>query len=207
VPWTLERIGIAKRELGDHPGADDAFLEAWVIRQDISDSRKQRVDALKLLVHLVADIHQPLHCAERDGDAGGSQLAVTFFGSATTLHLVWDFGILERASYDWGEHVGQITGQLAEDSTGSVNGIARSTPAQWAWETHRVAVEAAYGGLSGTALDEDYQARSLSVVQRQLGLAGLRLAQLLHEALGSPSRTGRGSGCARVCPAARASGP
>jgi hypothetical protein len=67
VPWTLERIGIAKRELGDHPGADDAFLEAWVIRQDISDSDRDNTGSLEdlyLILSRVAD-----HRLDR-GEAG-----------------------------------------------------------------------------------------------------------------------------------------
>lgn len=164
-----------------------AIGRAQATLADRSAPRQQRAQALKLLVHLVADIHQPLHCAERDGDAGGARLAVTFFGSASTLHQVWDIGLLEKASYDWGEHVGQIAELMANDKAGS---MTQGSPAQWAWETHLVAVTAAYGHLSEKALDKEYQARNLPVVHRQLGLAGLRLAKLLNETLAISSRAG-----------------
>jgi hypothetical protein len=148
--------------------------------------RPRRAEALKLLVHLVADLHQPLHCTERDGDAGGATLAVTFFGTPSTLHQAWDVGLIERASYDWGDHVRQITAWLVKQDAAA---LVQGEPAQWAWETHRVAVEAAYGGLTDTDLGEAYQARNLPVVHRQLGLAGLRLARLLDEALSAGSRS------------------
>ena len=59
--------------------------------------RRERCEALKFLVHLVTDAHQPLHTAARDGDQGGIALSVTFFGEPTNLHAVWDFGLLDRA--------------------------------------------------------------------------------------------------------------
>jgi nuclease S1 len=53
----------------------------------------QRLEALKFLVHFVADIHQPLHCADNH-DAGGNGVRVEFNGRPTTLHAVWDTDIL-----------------------------------------------------------------------------------------------------------------
>jgi hypothetical protein len=48
------------------------------------------------LVHFVADVHQPLHCAERNGDRGGNTVDVIFFGHPMTLHMVWNVGILDK---------------------------------------------------------------------------------------------------------------
>jgi hypothetical protein len=45
---------------------------------------------------LVADVHQPLHCAD-NGDRGGNAIQVTFLGRRTNLHAVWDSGILAPA--------------------------------------------------------------------------------------------------------------
>jgi hypothetical protein len=55
-------------------------------------SRADRVDALKFLVHFVGDLHQPLHCAERNQDKGGNGRLVFFLNQqrAINLHSVWD---------------------------------------------------------------------------------------------------------------------
>jgi hypothetical protein len=143
-----------------------------------SSSRQERIEALMFLVHFVGDIHQPLHCADRN-DAGGSQLPVTFFGEPTTLHLVWDVGIIERRSFDWGEHVRLIEQNWFPGK--DITALQRGEPADWAWEAHRLAVEVAYVLPENHELGIEYFHRSLSTVDRQLALAGIRLARLLNE--------------------------
>jgi hypothetical protein len=57
---------------------------------------EKRAEALKFLVHLVGDPHQPLHCADRHGDRGGNSRLVFYLDRprATNLHMVWDSTIL-----------------------------------------------------------------------------------------------------------------
>src|SRR5262249_48901498 len=54
---------------------------------------QRRSEALRFVVHLIGDLHQPLHCAD-DGDHGGNAVDVTFLGRPERLHAVWDGGIL-----------------------------------------------------------------------------------------------------------------
>ena len=58
--------------------------------------KAERADALKFLVHFVGDLHQPLHCAERNHDKGGNARLVFFLNDpmAINLHAVWDTSIL-----------------------------------------------------------------------------------------------------------------
>ena len=58
--------------------------------------REQRVEALKFVIHFVGDIHQPLHCVDRNGDKGGNAQLVFYREqkAATNLHRVWDTFIL-----------------------------------------------------------------------------------------------------------------
>src|SRR5262245_32743310 len=66
------------------------------ILSDKNSPRDDRVEALKFLVHFVGDIHQPLHCADRNGDRGGNARLVFFLDEpmATNLHHCWDTSIL-----------------------------------------------------------------------------------------------------------------
>src|SRR4051812_21774546 len=59
---------------------------------DKAAPRVDRVDALKFLTHFVGDVHQPLHCADRDGDKGGNGRLVFFLerAKAVNLHQCWD---------------------------------------------------------------------------------------------------------------------
>jgi hypothetical protein len=69
-------------------------LESILLSLDGKTTDEERRDALKFLVHLVGDLHQPLHCGYKD-DAGGNRIRVTFFGTLTSLHAVWDTRMIE----------------------------------------------------------------------------------------------------------------
>ncbi len=82
----LPRPGL--RSSADRPPAGGGLpTPAWI--------RVTRLMALCFLVHLVADAHQPLHCAGMDGDHGGNRRAVFFRGQLMTLHAAWDQGFLD----------------------------------------------------------------------------------------------------------------
>jgi hypothetical protein len=52
--------------------------------------------ALGFVLHLVADLHQPLHVGRQE-DRGGNGVTVRFAGEETTLHRLWDGGLLRSA--------------------------------------------------------------------------------------------------------------
>src|SRR5215831_19500413 len=49
----------------------------------------EKAESILFLTHLVGDLHQPLHSAERKNDVGGNELFVTVFGQSFQLHHVW----------------------------------------------------------------------------------------------------------------------
>jgi hypothetical protein len=148
---------------------------------DPSKGKRDRAEALMFLVHFVGDIHQPLHCAERNGDKGGNQVAVTFFGQNSNLHKVWDFGLIDRRTLDWSEYVMYLEQNWLPGH--DVADLEGGEPADWAWEAHQAAVNVAYALPGDLMLAEEYYEKSLPTVDRQLALAGVRLARLLNEAL------------------------
>jgi hypothetical protein len=154
---------------------------------DRSASTASRAEALKFLVHLIGDVHQPLHTIDRH-DEGGNQFTVTFFGKPMSLHAVWDFGLIEKYSFDWGEYVERIENGLLGKP---VQALQAGTPVDWAWEAHMVAVDVAYVVPEDLKLGDAYYQRVLPVIDRQLALAGIRLTRLLNEALASPAGPGR----------------
>ncbi len=59
---------------------------------------EERKEALLFVIHLVADLHQPLHTTEREADRGGNLLKVTFPGAEDprlNLHRVWDVELVD----------------------------------------------------------------------------------------------------------------
>ncbi len=57
---------------------------------------------LKILIHLVGDIHQPLHTGRKD-DLGGNKIFVSWFGKKSNLHKVWDSEMINDKLYSYTE--------------------------------------------------------------------------------------------------------
>jgi len=139
----------------------------------------KRAEAVTFLVHLIGDVHQPMHCIDR-GDAGGSRLMISLFEKPMSLHAVWDYGIIDKHGFDWG----QLVRDLEESGLEKLEAQAAvGEPRDWAKESHDAAVEYAYPLPWDLKLDEIYYRRALPVVMRRLALAGLRLARVLNESL------------------------
>jgi hypothetical protein len=157
-------------------GAFEAVL------RDRSAAPRQRLEALKWLVHLVADVNQPLHASD-NGDRGGNDVHVDFMGRRTNLHAVWDTGILAAA------HISDERAyalELAHSISPAEAAQWRSgTPADWACDSYGVARNLIYGVWPHEPgeLPASYEQKAIYVVQVQLEKAGVRLAAVLNEAL------------------------
>ncbi len=145
--------------------------------------------------HMTGDLNQPLHDASRytaahpDGDAGGNFVSVCATAGCTPeLHGYWDDlpgpGNDLAASIAMGKKVDAA--QTFDDDTVNVE-----DPAAWASEGFQLAKTVVYTppisqdgkGSKGVAPDKAYEARARTTIQRQMGLAGYRLAALLNNYL------------------------
>lgn len=162
-------------------GGDCAIAAIARFRAVLADRRARttaRREALEFLVHLVGDIHQPLHCAD-DGDRGGNEVEVVFLGRPTNLHAVWDGGLVGATRLDVDAYARRLDGWLDRENAVRLSG---GTVTDWALECHDVAVEHAYVLPPNHRLGKGYVRTNVAVVDRQLALAGLRLARVLDEA-------------------------
>jgi hypothetical protein len=144
---------------------------------DRSVSDAKREVALKWIVHLVGDVHQPLH-DEDHRDRGGNDVRVTWAGRTTNLHHVWDSDLVRVA----GRNPEELTEQLDSNAPAIATDGA---PADWANEAHALAPGAyslPYSHRLGRR--SRYVRRKVPVVELQLERAGLRLAALLNGTLG-----------------------
>jgi hypothetical protein len=132
--------------------------------------------ALKWVVHLVADVHQPFHAGFGD-DRGANLYQVQAFGRGSNLHSVWDSGMI----LNW---PGGLPALVVDLSGLEPPGKQRSlsTPAEWASESCRIAsLPEIYP--DGRFITEDYAARWRSVVGTRLYEAAWRLARVLERSL------------------------
>jgi hypothetical protein len=153
------------------------------ILADKNESRPNRVEALKFLVHFVADVHQPLHAI---GQArGGNEIQVTEFGSSQcgnglcNLHSTWDTGLIEHAIRLGAPPFGPLDYPAVIENVIEVRNLqtrALGTPEQWANESFRLAHQVWLP--DGGSVDEAYYRRNIGSLDERL------LAALLNQALG-----------------------
>lgn len=157
---------------------------------------KAEAEAIAWVIHLVGDLHQPLHMDARL--KGGNDFHVTYRGkkecksftgrAKVELHSVWDDCLVEELAH------GRTPQQLAKDLLGPIktfHGRGETLPKNatpwlsWGDDVHALAVSVAFDGLQdGADLGDAYikgKGKALDVVQQQLLIAGIRLAYLLDQ--------------------------
>jgi hypothetical protein len=149
----------------------------------------ERLRALQFLLHLVGDLHQPLHAAD-DRDRGGNTERVRAPGSAEgSLHHYWDTVFVAALGSDSAAIANRL---LAEISSEDRRRWRAGTPRDWAWESYAIARRRVYGELPPPDaagrydLSPQYVAGATAVVRVQLERAGVRLGSLLNEAFAGP---------------------
>lgn len=156
----------------------DALTEQIQVLADTTRSREDRTLALKMVVHFLGDIHQPLHMGHAS-DRGGNQWYIKFFKAATNLHTVWD-SKLPGAAHDWSysEWVDQIDRATPEEQTEI---IAGGTPDKWGRETYEICTEVYDQTPQDYNVAYDYIAKWTPTIERQFLKGGLRLADVLND--------------------------
>jgi hypothetical protein len=150
---------------------------------DRNESPANRVEALKFLVHFVADIHQPMHAI---GEArGGNDIHISEFGSSQcgnglcNLHSAWDTGLIEKSGRSEQDYVAYLEELIPHRK---LQYEAHGGPEEWATESFHLAQKVWLN--DGGAVDEAYFRNNIRRLDERLALAGLRLAVLLNQSLG-----------------------
>jgi S1/P1 Nuclease len=170
----------------DQPNAEwrdcavDRILYFEARLKDPSLDNKEKAVALKFLVHLVGDVHQPLHAI---GEArGGNQIRVSQFGTQQcgerqlcNLHSTWDEGLMEHRNLNEKKYDAALESEIREGGWEKENA---GTPVDWVNASHHYAQDAFVP--NGTLITQQYYKTEIPIVDRQLALAGLRLANILN---------------------------
>jgi hypothetical protein len=149
-------------------------------------TRAERLLALQFLLHLVGDLHQPLHAID-DHDAGGNARRVSARGAhAGSLHYYWDVELVRRLGPDPDALAAQL---MARITPSQLQHWQRGTPADWAREAFGVGKAWGYDALPAPTARGDYRLPAAyledatQAVAVQLERAGVRLAVVLNRAL------------------------
>jgi hypothetical protein len=133
-------------------------------------SKEEVKTKLCYLFHLMGDLHQPLHIGYSQ-DKGGNQFKVHFNNKSTSLHGLFDYGIIEYK---------ELTLKQCLKSNTEKEDITKGSVLDWAKES-RSHLDAIYD-TKGETISEAYTETNFTLIKSQLNKAGIRLAAVLKEA-------------------------
>jgi hypothetical protein len=140
-------------------------------------TKKQEVEYLKMLIHMVGDIHQPLHVG-RPGDRGGNDVKVKWFKSDSNLHRVWDSEMIDDTKLSYTE----LAESLGKPDSETIKKWQASSVREWTVESMNCRPQV-YDIGNGN-LGYLYTYKYLSVARGRMLQAGVRIAGLLNQIYG-----------------------
>ncbi|OQY96926.1 MAG: S1/P1 Nuclease [Sphingobacteriales bacterium UTBCD1] len=162
------------------PG-ENLYTQIQAMEKEVSDhslSPDQRSTALKFLIHLVGDLHQPLHVG-REEDQGGNKIKVTWFDKPTNLHAVWDEMLVNFQQYSYTEYANILNIASKEQ----VREWQDSSLEEWFYDSYLLANKIYARTPDGSKLSYRYNYIFMNDLNNQLLKGGLRLAKILNEVL------------------------
>lgn len=144
--------------------------------KDKKASNEDKKFYLKMLVHLIGDLHQPLHVGRKE-DKGGNTIQVQWFGAGTNIHRVWDGDLIDQ----WDMSYVELAENEAELSKEEIEKIQEGTVLDWLKDTHKLTGKIYSSAEIGENLRYRYSYDFFPVVRTQLQKGGIRLAKLLED--------------------------
>ena len=174
LPFDLSYASAKKNPKGD---VVMAIKKCIAKLKDEDEPKSERAFYLKLLVHFIGDIHQPLHVGRKE-DRGGNDIRLKWLGKSTNLHRLWDTGLIDHcrisSPIEWSIELGDMPPKVME-------AIQNEPLEQWVAESQALA-KIIYGDSpSNSRLGQDYYSRYLPLLKMQLQRGGFRLAAQLND--------------------------
>lgn len=148
------------------------------IIQDKNSSDDDKAFYLKLLIHLIGDLHQPMHIGQQE-DKGGNDIKLQWMYKDSNLHRVWDSEIINSFDMSYSE--------LAENADvltkKEVAAIQEGSIINWVNETHTLTQKIYASAKADENLRYRYSYEFLGTVRTQLQIGGIRLAKVLNDIL------------------------
>ena len=153
-----------------------AILKTEATLKDKTLSPEQKNEALKYLIHLVGDAHQPMHISRKE-DKGGNNIQVRFDNKGTNLHSLWDSKLID--------HEGLSEADIARTydiaTPAQIKQWQADSPMEWIWESYQISSELYAKTKPGQQIDKAYYQKYIGVIHKRIDQAGIRLAGELNK--------------------------
>jgi hypothetical protein len=179
-PWHYINMpfDVAYENSNKNPEGDiyKAIMTCISIVKNKNASDDDKIFHLKMLVHLIGDLHQPMHVG-RVEDKGGNTIQLQWFKSGTNLHRVWDSNLIDHFGMTYTE----LTENRKKVSQAQIKDWQKGTIADWLAETHQLTPKVYSSVAIGQNLGYEYAYEHMDLVRVQLQKAGVRLAKVLND--------------------------
>ena len=178
--WVTIPNGMTYEETEKNPNGD--LIKT--LRRIISELKngdltaKEERENLKMLIHLVGDIHQPLHVGNGQ-DRGGNEAEVEWFYEETNLHSVWDTDMIEYTKLSYTE----FSAAINHPTEKQIKKWQNTSVIDWAYESVELRDEV-YDLPDNRQIGYKYQYQNRDLLDQRLLKAGVRLAGVLNEIYG-----------------------
>jgi hypothetical protein len=131
------------------------------------------INMLKMLIHLVGDMYQPLHIGHKD-DAGGNKVKITWFGQATNIHTLWDDKLIDYQNLSYTEYSQHLFNVFNPQKIK----YSKKTVLDEVWQTYQITSKI-YEALP-TENSYLYAYNFTQILENQLVRSGIMLAAILE---------------------------
>lgn len=179
-PWHYVNVTLGQAYMkappeGDAVSALDLFSRTL---KDPSSPKENKQLALRFIVHIIGDLHQPFHSGTSE-DRGGNLIRVKFFGDDTNIHRVWDSELIDGQQLSYTEWTKRLKRQI---NPKQAEAWMETDPKVWIAESVKIRA-----GLypENPVLSWDYQYANMPTVKQRLQMGGVRIAAYLNQLFSS----------------------
>ena len=177
LPEGLDKQGVFNvLDKVQEPNVYNKVPEMIAILKDKKSAAEQKVFAMRMLVHLIGDLNQPMHTARKE-DLGGNKVAVTWFGEKSNLHRVWDEGLIEYQQLSYTEYAKAID-YPSNSQLASWNGLSLR---DYVYGSYEACNQIYAKTRADDKLSYQYNFNFVQLLNEQLLKGGICLANVLNE--------------------------
>jgi hypothetical protein len=156
------------------------FLVKQLKKKNLPQNKKLMY--LRLLIHIAGDVHQPFHAA-RNGDTGGNDIRVSWFGQSSNIHRVWDEQLIDFQKLSYTEYTTAINHVTKKQK--SI--WQKQSVSKWLYDTYRISEQLHRELQRDHKLSFEYNFKHINTLNEQLQKGGIHLATLLNQIFASTS--------------------
>jgi hypothetical protein len=149
-----------------------------LLKNKQSTAEQQKM-ALRVLIHLVGDLHQPMHTARKE-DLGGNKVYLTWFGERSNLHKVWDESVVDYQQLSYTEYATAINHPTKEQ----LKAWRAASLQDYVFESYMICNEIYTNIKPDQKLGYRYNFEYIDTINEQLLKGGVRLAKIINDIYG-----------------------